>query len=119
MREWEWACRMCVAVCDGVSFSFLFLSSPCFFKRADLEEGVTDSGLRALASAGCGENLTSLTLFSECCCVPVCELMFCESGSGSVGSVGCVLLSVTGALSPPVLSSCLLAFANAEVWKPE
>lgn len=31
--------------------------------NAALKEGVTDSGLHALASAGCGEKLTSLTLF--------------------------------------------------------
>lgn len=30
--------------------------------RADLEGGVTDEGIRALASAGCGRSLTSLTL---------------------------------------------------------
>ena len=29
---------------------------------AGLQEGVTDCGLRALASAGCGARLTSLTL---------------------------------------------------------
>ena len=32
---------------------------------AGLEEGVTDSGLQALVSAGCGAQLTSLTLKSE------------------------------------------------------
>ena len=37
-------------------------------KRAVLREGVTDEGIRALASAGCGEKLTSLTLESECTC---------------------------------------------------
>ena len=30
-----------------------------------LREGVTDSGLSALASAGCGARLTSLTLWGE------------------------------------------------------
>ena len=30
--------------------------------NADLREGVTDSGLRALASSGCGARLTSLIL---------------------------------------------------------
>ena len=90
--ESVWDCRMCVAVCDGGSF--------CIFKRAGLKEGVTDEGLRALASAGCGEKLTSLALWSECCCVPVCGLMVC-------GRAGCVFLFVTGALSPR-LSSCLL-----------
>ena len=39
---------------------FIFLDHP-----ADLREGVTDDGLRALASAGCGEKLTELTLWSE------------------------------------------------------
>ena len=70
---------MCVAVCDGGSF--------CIFKRAGLKEGVTDEGLRALASAGRGEKLTSLALWSECCCVPVCDLMACESGSRSGSGV--------------------------------
>ena len=32
---------------------------------AGLEKGVTDSGLQALAFAGCGAHLTSLTLESE------------------------------------------------------
>ena len=32
---------------------------------ADLRKGVTDSGLQALASAGCGAQLTSLTLGGE------------------------------------------------------
>ena len=32
---------------------------------AGLREGVTDSGLQALASAGCGAQLTSLTLDGE------------------------------------------------------
>ena len=30
-----------------------------------LEEGVTDSGLQALSCAGCGAQLTSLTLLCE------------------------------------------------------
>lgn len=36
---------------------------------ADLGEGVTDTGLGALALAGCGSQLTSLTLASEWACV--------------------------------------------------
>ena len=63
---------------------------PCFCERAGLKEGVTDEGLRALASAACGGKLTSLALLGESCCVPVCELMV-----GSVngrGHAGCVLL---------------------------
>ena len=32
---------------------------------ADLYQGVTDSGLQALASAGCGAQLASLTLSGE------------------------------------------------------
>ena len=72
---------MCVAVRDRGSFSSPVLLSP-FCKRAGLKEGVTDEGLRALASAGCGENLMSLTLRCECCCVPVCELMVCRNGRG-------------------------------------
>ena len=55
---------MCVAVRDRGSFSSPVLLSP-FCKRAGLKEGVTDSGLCALASAGCGEMLTSLILFGE------------------------------------------------------
>ena len=105
---------MCVAVCDGCSFSSLVLLSPCFCQHADLEAGVTDSGLGALASAGCGEKLTSLTLSGECCCDPVCNFMVCGSGSGrGRGRAGCVLLSVTVALSP-LLSSCLRAYTNAQ-----
>ena len=107
--ESVWDCRMCVAVCDGGSF--------CIFKRAGLKEGATDEGLRALASAGCGEKLTSLALWSECCCVPVCDLMVFGSGSGR-GRAGCVLLSVTGTLSP-FFSSRLLALANAQFCKRE
>ena len=56
----------CVCCCDGGSFSSLLPSSPFFAKRTALEEGVTDEGLRALASAGCGEKLTSLILWGEC-----------------------------------------------------
>ena len=41
---------------------------------ADLKEGVTDFGLRALASSGCGAQLTSLSLGGELLFV----LMFLE-----------------------------------------
>ena len=60
-------------VCVAVTGLFL-LPSPLlafFCKRAGLGEGVTDEGLRALASAGCGENLTKLDLSCECSCVLV------------------------------------------------
>ena len=99
---------MWVAVCDEGSFSPLVLLSACICKRTDLKEGVTDEGLRALASAGCGEKLTSLHLSCECCCVSASEWVV-----GGIGSrrAGCVLLSVTRALSP-LLSSCLLAFCQ-------
>ena len=92
----------------GGSFSSLVLLSPCFCQHADLEAGVTDDGLRALASAGCGEKLTSLHLSCECCCVSASEWVV-----GGIGSrrAGCVLLSVTRALSP-LWSSCLLAFCQ-------
>ena len=58
---------------------------------------VDDGFLRALASAGCGKMLTSLTLFCECSCVLVFSFDgVCGSGSGCVGCVcGC-----DGALSP-------------------
>ena len=36
---------------------------------AELSDVVTDSGLSALASAGCGARLTSLRLWGECDCV--------------------------------------------------
>ena len=52
---------------------------------------MTDSGLRALASGGCGEKLMSLSLLGECCCVPVCELLFCGSGRVGVPDVRCCL----------------------------
>ena len=103
--KWAWACQIYVAVYNGSSFSSLLLFSPCFCQRADLEAGVTDDGLRALASARCGKELMSLTLFSECCCVLVFELMVCGNGRES-GHAECVLLSVTGA--PPLLLSCCL-----------
>ena len=46
---------------------FLFLCEPWLGSvEAGLKEGVTDSGLRALVSAGCGVQLTSLTLRGEC-----------------------------------------------------
>ena len=102
-----------------LSVTGLFLLScplACLFcHRAGLDVRVTDSGLRALASAGCGEKLTSLTLSSECCCVLVCDLMVCGSGRWSV-LAGCVMLVETGALSP-LLSSFLFALADAQVWE--
>ena len=63
-------CRICG--CDGHS-----LSSPLLLcKHAGLKKGVTNSGLRALASAGCGKNLTSLYLGRKhvfsCCPFLVC-----------------------------------------------
>ena len=59
-------------VCVTVKGAFSPLSPLLFFlQRAGLEEGVTDEGLRALASAGCGKKLTSLSLVGECCCVLV------------------------------------------------
>ena len=51
--------RVSVCGCDTFSSPLLFC------KRAALQGGVTDEGLRALASAGCGEMLTSLILFGE------------------------------------------------------
>ena len=62
----------------GGSFSSLALLSPCFCNRPVMKRGVTDDGLRALASAGCGEKLTSLHLGSECCFVPVCDFIVWE-----------------------------------------
>ena len=106
---------MCDAVCDGGSLSPLVFFSPCFCKRAVLEAGVTDDGLRALASVGCGKGLTSLFLTGECWCVPVFDLMVCGSGRWSV-LAGCVMLVETGALSP-LLSSFLFALADAQVWE--
>ena len=35
-------------------------------RNAALSQGVTDGSLQALAEAGCGKNLTSLTLWGEC-----------------------------------------------------
>ena len=81
---------MCAAVTAALS---PLLSSPLLFcKRAALGEGVTDEGLRALASAGCGENLTELALLFEGF-VLVCRLLLCGSRkrSGS-GSIVCVCL---------------------------
>ena len=43
--------------CDGR----FFLLSSSFLQRAVLLEGVTDSGVRALVSAGCGERLTEVS----------------------------------------------------------
>ena len=81
---------MYVAVCDGALSPLLSSCLLTFCQRAGLHRGVTDSGLRALASAGCGGKLTSLTLLGELAVFPVCELMV-----GSVngrGHAGCVLL---------------------------
>ena len=89
--EWQWRAEYVLLSVTGGSFSSLALLSPCLCERADLKEGVTDEGLRALASAGCGEKLTLLSLRSECCFLLVCDLMVCGRGSGS-GRVGCVLL---------------------------
>ena len=97
---------MSVAFSDGGSF--------CFFKRAGLKEGVTDEGLRALASAGCGEKLTSLALWSECCCVPVCDLMACES---VWDCRMCVAVCDGGSLSSLVLLSP--SVANAQICRGE
>lgn len=44
------------------------LLPPLFCDRADLKEGVTDEGLRSLASAGCGGNLKSLALQGSFSC---------------------------------------------------
>ena len=58
----------CVLLSVTVALSPLLPSCPlAFAKRADLKEGVTDDGLRALASVGCGKQLTSLTLGGERC----------------------------------------------------
>ena len=48
-----------VCGCDGRSSPLLVC------KRAVLHAGVTDEGLRALASVGCGKNLMSLTLWGD------------------------------------------------------
>lgn len=48
---------------------------------AGLENGVTDGGLRALASSGCGKNLTSLYFRGACF----------SFGSGERASVSCVV----------------------------
>ena len=75
-------------------FSSPLLSSPLFanIHLSDLREGVTDESLCALASAGCGENLTELALLFEGF-VLVCRLLLCGSRkrSGS-GSIVCVCL---------------------------
>ena len=45
-----------------------FWCNPCVDGlAAGLSQGVTDSGLSALAAAGCGAQLTSLTLSCEWC----------------------------------------------------
>ena len=72
--EWQWRAEYVLLSVTGGSFSSLALLSPCLCNRADLSGGVTDEGLRALASAGCGEKLTSLHLSSERCLVPVCDI---------------------------------------------
>ena len=53
-----WVCCVCVCVS-------LFCDSFVKILDAGLEDGVTDAGLSALASAGCGALLTSLTLSGE------------------------------------------------------
>ena len=98
---------MCVAVCDGGSFSFLFLSSPCFYQRADLRGGVTDEGLCALASAGCGGKLTLLHL--SCACCPVCD--FVESGWA------CWICVADGVSLSPLFTSCCVLCKRADLWR--
>lgn len=44
----------------------VFIPSFVANEIVDLEAGVTDEGLRALAQAGCGARLTSLSLIGEC-----------------------------------------------------
>ena len=51
-------CQLVLCVSVGLSALLLFL----LFRHPDLKEGVTDQGLLAIASAGCGENLTLLDL---------------------------------------------------------
>ena len=58
-------------------------------RNADLRQGVTDGSLQALAEAGCGKNLTSLTLRGECL------FFFCLLFSS------CGLVFFCAALGPP------------------
>lgn len=89
----EWFCSCCdlvlwcvgvgvsdVCGCDGHSFSSSILSLSSPRKRAGLKKGVTDSGLRALASTSCGENLVSLTLHGGCLSVPVLSVFTSRPG---------------------------------------
>lgn len=83
------------------------LSRPLPNKRTVLGKGVSDEGLRMLATAGCGENLRLLSLSGERQCVLL------SSGRGTVGqnTSGMMLAaehSFFSTVSVSVLSLCLL-----------
>ena len=59
----------------GASFSGIPLMNMVGVELAGLQEGVTDIGLGALASAGCGAKLASLSLQ----CLRMCLMLFHSS----------------------------------------
>ena len=64
-------CFVCVCVCVRVGFCiyvyiYVYMCVyVCVCASSDLKEGITDSGIIALAEAGCGDALTNLSLSSE------------------------------------------------------
>ena len=79
-------------------------------RNAGLKEGVTDGSLQALAAAGCGKNLMSLHLDSECLFLLLCLVCYLCPCVSSVLRLAPPLLGVASSLSPSLAralsSSC-------------
>ena len=83
-------------------------------RNADLEEGVTDGSLQALAAAGCGKNLTSLTLRCECLFLLLSLVFFLWPCVSSVLRLAPSLLGVASSLSPfPCTRSLFFLFLSS------
>ena len=67
---------VCLAHFFGCMLTNMECSVSVIVVDTEMKNGVTDSGLRVLAEAGCGANLTSLTLASECFTVCCCLMGF-------------------------------------------
>ena len=71
------------AAASGMEWKYAFSHRLLADFATDLPEGVTDEGLSALASAGCGKNLTSLHLACGCLLLSLLSRVW----NGSVSSV--------------------------------
>lgn len=96
----------------GASFTCsLSLSLSCRKKSTDLQGGVSDEVLRALASAGCGEKLTELCLWGDA----LCAILFCCCAGVGVLLDLCGLVRLRGCdcrLFPP--PSCAFNLAGLQ-----